>query len=147
MMTDASVCFSLWRVCMWACGRPSEQKPAFNKCVSLVAWLKCQLNLWLKGAVTEANHQAALTLSQPEARDTISTPASNYLPSLSVKVPRRVLTAGGSTGRWPRISSKTYHKSSYFFPDCSFWSDQHHTPFFSLTRLWCPICRVLIPHV
>lgn len=68
-------------------------------------WLDWNANLicgWR--AVTKANHQPALTLSQPQARDTISTPASNYLPSLSVKVPWRVLTAGGNTSRWHCIS-------------------------------------------
>lgn len=56
-----------------------------------------------------------MTSILPEVRDTIRAPASNHLPSLSIRVPRRVLTAGGITGRWPRISRKTSLKSNDYF--------------------------------
>lgn len=79
-----------------------------------MAQLRCQLNLWLKGC-NKANHPSILASILPEARDTIRAPASNYLPSLSIRALWRVLTAGGITGRWPSISRKTSLKSSDYF--------------------------------
>lgn len=82
----------------------------------IIGWLSWDANLicgWR--AVTKANHPSTQASILPEARDTIRAPASNYLPSLSIRALWRVLTAGGITGRWPSISRKTCLKSGDYF--------------------------------
>lgn len=82
----------------------------------VIGWLSWDASLicgWR--AVTKANHPSILASILPEARDTIRAPASNCLPSLSIRALWCVLTAGGITGRWPSISRKTSLKSSDYF--------------------------------
>lgn len=83
-------------------------------CASLLARLRSQLNLWLKGC-NKSQSPVHLHRCSARGRDTIRAPASNYLPSLSIRVPWRVLKAGGITGRWSRISLKTSLKTNNYF--------------------------------
>lgn len=79
----------------------------------------------------------------PEVRDTIRAPASNYLPSLSIRVPRRALTAGGITGRWPSFTRKASLKSNDYFliaPSCLIRTLQLRPPLISHTLSSLSFC-------
>lgn len=82
-------------------------------CASLMARLRSQLNLCLKGC-NKSQSPVHLHRCSARGRDTIRAPASNYLPSLSI-VLWRVLNAGGITGRWSHISLKASLKSNNYF--------------------------------
>lgn len=76
-------------------------------------WLGWDANfIWGWRTITKPNHLSTVSSILPEVRDTIRAPASNHLPSLSVRVPQHALAAGGITGRWPGIPRKTRLKSS-----------------------------------